>query len=119
MAKSKPSPKDIDEFSMSERLKYLRQVRDLSQKELSNLAEVSQSTVAQIEGDKMDPSIKTLERIADALGVEPAIFFTKAQVHVFDLKKLKSKYKSIDDLNPTLYRALDQVVRYAKDIGFI
>ena len=34
------------------------------------------------------------------------------------MKRLRSKYKDSSDLNPTLYKALGEVIRYAKDIGF-
>lgn len=107
------------DYPIPDRLKYLRQVRKYSQKELAKRSGVSQSTIAQIESGRMDPSIKTLEKIAKALDAEPAIFFTKAHVLVFDLHKLKHNYDHIDKLNPTLYKALDQIVRYAREIGFL
>lgn len=109
---------DSGNYSIPERVKYMRQQRQLSQKELAQKSRLSQSTIAQIETGRMDPSIKTLEKIAEALDIEPAIFFTKNQVFVFDLLKLRAKYDHVDKLNPTIYKALDQVIRYAGEIGF-
>lgn len=111
--------KSINKYNLGERLKYIRVDRGLSQKELAEISKVSQSTIAQIESSKKDPSINTLESIANALELEVAIFFASDEVHVFDMKRLKKNYDHIDKLNPTLYMALDKVIRYAKDIKFI
>jgi transcriptional regulator with XRE-family HTH domain len=111
--------KSISSYSLPERLKYLRQDRGLTQGELAKTAGVAQSTIAQIESGRKDPSISTLKQIAQALDIEIAILFASDDVHVFDMKRLQAKYHKIDDLNPTLHVAIDKVVRYAKKIGFI
>jgi len=115
MSESKP----LSSYSLPERLKYLRQARGLSQKDLAEQAGVSQSTIAQIESGRKDPSISTVRAIAGALDTETAVLFATEKVHVFDMKKLEDKYKSIDGLHPTIHVALDKVIRYAKKIGFI
>jgi len=115
----KRTKKGISQYTLPERLKYLRVGRNITQSELAKKSKVSQSTIAQIESGKKDPSIQALRQIASALDVEIAILFASDDVHVFDLKKLKAKYKTPDDLNPTIYTALGKVVRYAKDIGFV
>lgn len=48
----------------------LRNEKLLTQEELAKRAGVSQSLVARIEGGELCPSIKTLQKVADALGVE-------------------------------------------------
>ncbi len=118
MAKAKKKSKQISEYSLPERLKYLRSSRELSQSELAKLSGVSQSTIAQIESDRKDPSITTLKKIATALEVEIAILFATEDVLVFDLKTLKVKYKNPDDLHPTIYKALGKIIRYANGIGY-
>ena len=50
--------------------------------------------------------------------MEIAILFATEDVLVFDLNTLKKKYKSPDDLHPTIYMALGKIIRYAKGIGF-
>lgn len=111
--------KHISEYSLPERLKYLRERRKFTQGQLAKKAKVSQSTIAQIESGKKDPSINTVRSIAQALDVHIAILFASDDVHVFDMKKLKRDYKHVDKLNETLYYALGRVVQYAKAIGFI
>ena len=119
MAKKKNINNSISDYSLGERLRYIRTNRKLSQKELALKSQISQSTIAQIESSKKDPSISTLRKIADALDMEVAIFFASDDVHIFDMKRLKKKYKDVDSLNPTLYMAIGKVIRYAKDIGFL
>lgn len=97
----------------------MRQLRELSQAQLASKAKLSQSTIAQIETDRMDPSISTLRALAKALDIQLAILFAANDVHIFDMKKLTKDYKKPEDLNPTLYRGLGEVCRWAKKIGFI
>lgn len=112
--------KEISAYSLAERLKYLRlERRRMSQGELAKLAGISQSTVAQIESGKKDPSISTLKKIADALDVHIAVLFASEQVHVFDMPRLKRKYENVDKLNPTLYMALGKIIAWAKEVGFL
>jgi transcriptional regulator with XRE-family HTH domain len=80
---------------------------------------LSQSSIAQIEKGKKDPSISTLKKIAEALDVHLAVLFASDEVHVFDMPRLKAKYDHVDKLNDTLYAALGRLVQYARDIGFI
>lgn len=112
-------PRSISNYTLPERLKYLRQNRKLTQGELAKKAGVAQSTIAQIESGRKDPSISTIKLIAKALDVEIAIFFATDNVHVFDMTRLNKRYKRVEDLNPTLHVALDRVIRFAKKIGFV
>jgi transcriptional regulator with XRE-family HTH domain len=109
----------IDNFTLPERLKYLRGLRDLSQEQLAKISGVSQSTIAQIESGRKDPSISTLKKICKAINVQMAVLFAGDDIHVFDMKRLRDRYKSAEELNPTLYKAVGEIVRFAKDIGFI
>lgn len=115
---SSPKPQ-LERFTLSERIKYLRQKRDLTQAELAKLAQVSQSTVAQIESGDKDPSLTTLLKLSSALDCHIAVFFTSEDLHVFDMKRLKKKYNSVDKLNPTLYYSFGRVIEFAKEIGFL
>ena len=109
----------ISQYALPDRLKYLRERRNLTQTDLALKAHVSQSTIAQIESGKKDPSIATVKKIAMALGVHLAVLFASEDVHVFDMKRLKKDYDHVDKLNETLYFALGRVVQYAKEIGFL
>ncbi len=109
----------IERFTLSERIKYLRQKRDITQSELAKLAHVSQSTIAQIENGSKDPSFSTLLKLSQALDCHIAVLFTSEDLHVFDMKRLKKKYNSVDKLNPTLYYSFGRVIEFAKEIGFL
>ncbi len=66
-----------------EAVKRIRQEQGLSQQALANLADVNKVTLIRIESGKGNPNIETLEKLANALGVEIAEFFPKAQASLF------------------------------------
>lgn len=115
---SKRPTKRISKYSLAERIAYLRTRREMTQTQLATLAQLSQSTITQIENGRKDPSIATVQKLAKALDVHIAVLFAEDDVHVFDMGKLKQKYKKVDDLNDTLYRAVGEVLRFARDIGY-
>ncbi|MBK9322412.1 MAG: helix-turn-helix transcriptional regulator [Bdellovibrionaceae bacterium] len=109
----------IDKYELPQRLEYLRGRRNMTQQELAKVAGISQSTVAQIESGKKDPSLSTLKKVAQALDVHIAVLFSSDDVHVFDMARLKKKYDHVDKLNPTIFYALGRVMQYAREIGFL
>lgn len=119
MAKSKKTAKQLPEYNLGERIRYLREQRNLTQKALAELAKISQATVAHIEKHTKDPSVQTLQKVAEALDVHVATFFSTNEVFVFDLKRLRRKYNDVNKLTPHLYMGLGKVVQFAKDIKFI
>ena len=56
-------------------VRWARQDRDLSQKELAALVGVSQQAVAKLEDPDANPSLETVARVADALGLEVHLDF--------------------------------------------
>ena len=103
---------------LGERLKYFRTLRGLSQVQLSQDAKLSQSTIAQIESGRKDPSVQTLRKISRVLDTELASLFATNDVFVFDLRRLRRKYNHRDKLTPHLYMALGKIIQYARDIEF-
>jgi transcriptional regulator with XRE-family HTH domain len=61
-----------------DRIRQLRKERGLSQVKLAVMADMDPATLNRLEQGKGNPNLKTLERVADALGVEVADFFPKA-----------------------------------------
>lgn len=56
---------------LSENIKKIRKKRGISQDKLSKLADITHTTLAKIEsGVNNNPTIKTLQRIAQALNVK-------------------------------------------------
>jgi ribosome-binding protein aMBF1 (putative translation factor) len=53
----------------------LREKRGLSQRELAELLGTTQSAVARLEAGNVSPSLPTLEKVAEALGVELVVSF--------------------------------------------
>ena len=62
-------------LSVGERLRILRNERDLSQRALAQLAGVSTNSVSLIECNKISPSVATLQNLATALRVRVSFFF--------------------------------------------
>lgn len=56
------------------KLRFLRDEREMTQVELAQKADVSAGLVGQIEHGKVQPSFKTLEKLAGAFGVSPCYF---------------------------------------------
>ncbi|MFN7453401.1 MAG: helix-turn-helix domain-containing protein [Pseudobdellovibrionaceae bacterium] len=117
MAKKKTTKVEHPEYNLGERLKFIRESRKLTQTQLSKMADVSQATIAHIERGTKDPSVEMLRKIATSLDIEVATLFAAEDIYVFDLKRLRRKYKRSQDLTPHLYKALSLVVQYARDIG--
>jgi len=61
--------------AIGEKLRAIRQERQMSLRELANKAEVSASMLSQIETGKVFPSVRSLYTIANALGVSVDYFF--------------------------------------------
>jgi transcriptional regulator with XRE-family HTH domain len=61
-----------------DRIRQLRKEHGLSQVKLAVMADMDPATLNRLEQGKGNPNLKTLERVADALGVEVADFFPKA-----------------------------------------
>lgn len=60
---------------LAREIRALREARGLSQRELAEQVGTTQSAIARLEGGNVSPSLATLDRIADALGVELSLRF--------------------------------------------
>ncbi|HET9490523.1 MAG TPA: XRE family transcriptional regulator [Methylomirabilota bacterium] len=61
--------------TLGERVRALRRDRGLQQRQLAENAEMTPSMVSQIESGRLTPSLNTLRRLADALGVAVGALF--------------------------------------------
>jgi transcriptional regulator with XRE-family HTH domain len=109
--------KRMSKYTLGQRILYLRKKRGKSQSDIAATAGISAAMLSQVEKDKKSPSVEVLGALADALEINPAILFTTEEVHVFDMARLRARYKKAEDLDDTLYRALSEVARYAKKLG--
>jgi transcriptional regulator with XRE-family HTH domain len=68
---------DANTVDVGERLRQLRKQYGLSQRELAKQAGVTNGTISQIELGRASPSVGSLKRILDCLGVSLGAFFTQ------------------------------------------
>ena len=85
-------------MDIGKRLKKYRSQMGLSQKKLSTHTGISQSFISSIESNKQSPTINTLERICEVLGITIAEFFSKPNNTVPD--SLKPFLDNVRQLSP-------------------
>lgn len=56
---------------LAERVRSLRDARVMTQDDLATQSEVGRATIARIEACTVDAQVKTIKKLAKALGVEP------------------------------------------------
>jgi transcriptional regulator with XRE-family HTH domain len=61
--------------AFGDRVRELRKQAGLTQEALAGAAGMDRSFLAEIEGGRTNPSLDTMHRLADALGVDPGAFF--------------------------------------------
>ncbi|MDQ6969224.1 MAG: helix-turn-helix domain-containing protein [Mariprofundus sp.] len=71
-------------------IKSLREKQSLSQRTLAEQANLSAAALSQLESGRVSPSVATLEKLADGLGVSVASFFIQAEesqdIEIFNLQ---------------------------------
>lgn len=69
-------------IDIASRLKFLREKRGMSIYRLAREAKVSQSFLSAIEAGQKVPTVTTLQKICEALGISLAEFFTDKPIQV-------------------------------------
>jgi transcriptional regulator with XRE-family HTH domain len=77
-------------------IKEKRTRMGVTQVQLAALAGMDPATLNRIEQGKANPNLKTIERLADALGVEVADFFPKAQDPLFEAVERRRRSKATE-----------------------
>ncbi len=70
---------EVDALCLGTKIRALRQRRNLTLQEVSDISGLSKSLLSQIENENSAPPIPTLVRIAKALGVKIGYFFREPQ----------------------------------------
>lgn len=115
------SPQDLMEppCHVGCRLKKVRQERGITQAELASKAGVSTGLIGQIESGKVEPSIKTLEKIAAALSLSPCYFVASDDELTSLLKPMNPELKELL-VNPKVRPVLELLADCTSDeINFI
>ncbi|GAV20211.1 HTH-type transcriptional regulator PuuR [Mariprofundus micogutta] len=75
--------------AISGKIRFLREQQGLSVRGLAEAAGISAAALSQLEAGNSSPSVATLEKLADGLGIAVAAFFleqgTEQDVEIFDL----------------------------------
>jgi transcriptional regulator with XRE-family HTH domain len=103
--------------SIGEQIKRIRTAKGLSQKEVIIAGKLDKAQFSRIENGKTDPSVSTIIRIAEALGISLSELFATSdelkEVNSLD-KTIMEKVSLIEQLNKeerqTLYTMLDAFV---------
>ena len=125
------------------RLKELRKVRGISLRNLAKRVGVSASFISQVEQDKCQPSLDTLQKISDALNVTTSYLLESGQAEGFPPKEFveirlpnRLKYlstlaeflksvcqnleipvKDIEDILLAVDEACTNIIKYAYQVG--
>ncbi len=95
---------------LARNIKHARTRLGLSQMRLAELCGVSTSFIGEIETGRKYPSAVTLQKLCDALGLEPyQILYDEERWEVFD--KFESITRLYRDLRERLNRDLEEIIR--------
>ncbi|WP_213950551.1 helix-turn-helix domain-containing protein [Tepidanaerobacter syntrophicus] len=77
------------------KIKKIRRERNITQAQLAKKAGVSTGLIGQIESGKVEPSIKTLEKIAAALSLSPCFFVSEDDELASTLKSMNPEIREL------------------------
>lgn len=91
---------------VGEQLRFIREEKGLSQEKLAELAGMAHARISRIETSKDNPTLKTLEKIIDALEISPLEFFHYQRLNT-----------NTDIMNKKLLIDIHQGVLLERDLG--
>ncbi len=94
------------EFNIGERLRRLRQQKNLSLRELSRRSGVSATQISEIERNLTAPTVPTLMKIIAALGANTSIFFQDETPARISLVRKSERTQIIDRKNNVFIESL-------------
>ena len=87
-------------------IKERRHFLGFSQEKLAEKVNTAPTYIAMIELEKRSPSLEMLERIANALNIDPPDLFTKTACQVEKIKKFHESV--LDDFEKVLNKRIDE-----------
>jgi transcriptional regulator with XRE-family HTH domain len=102
-------------MKIAEKIKLFRTSKNLSQKEVAVLIGIDQAQYSRIESGKVEPTLSSLEKIAEALGVKIPDFFTEENhldVNSYD-KNLIDKLRLIEELEENEKKSIFSIIDIA------
>ena len=102
-------------MNVDEKIKTFRTNKGLSQKEVAVSIGIDQAQYSRIESGKVEPTLSSLEKIAEALGIEVAELFSKQQptdINSYD-KNVVEKLQLLDQLEETEKKSIFNIIDMA------
>ena len=99
-------------MDIGEKIKAFRLKKDLSQKDVALAVGIDRAQYSRIENGKVEPTISSLKKIANALGIQLVDIFKKEdslEVNSFD-KSFVDKMKLIDELDEIEKKSIFHIV---------
>ncbi len=96
---------------IGKRIKELRKSKRLSQEKLSELADIAQNSLSNIETGDNFFTAETLEKIADALDIEP--------LELFNFGHFKSNEKMLEEINKLLKEHPEKIPEFYRIVKAI
>ena len=88
--------------TVGERIKTLRKANDMTQKEFSEIIEVSRSTLAGYETGKIAPSLNVITKMANTFDLSPAYFLRNNIVALSNNDRSEDIIDTLDGLMNTI-----------------
>ncbi|MBI4455759.1 MAG: helix-turn-helix transcriptional regulator [Acidobacteria bacterium] len=91
--------------TLGERIREIREAKELTQREIAARLQIDDYYVSRLENNHINPTLATLQRLANALGVEVRDFFPPTQPEFKitppkldkDLKKVVALWKGLSE----------------------
>ncbi len=102
-------------MNISDKIKQLRSTKSLSQKEVALSIGIDQAQYSRIEGGKVEPTLSSLEKIAETLGIDVAELFGKEQpldINSYD-KNIVEKIQQLDHLEEIEKKSIFNIIDMA------
>lgn len=111
------SMENTSDIQIGEQIRYYRRKNGISQETLALIADLNPAYIGQIERGIKSPTINTLKKIADALGVSLATLFTPIadeKEHLSEIRRYETEkiMLSINRLNDNELILLSQIITH-------
>ncbi len=102
-------------MNVGDKIKFFRTNKGLSQKEVAVSIGIDQAQYSRIESGKVEPTLSSIEKIAEALNIEVAELFSKQKpvdINSFD-KNVVEKLQLLDQLEETEKKSIFNIIDMA------
>ena len=103
-------------FSLGDRLRYIRFSKGLSQEEVALRAEITTAYYGLVERNRKNPTVKILEKICQALGITLIEVFSQSQASSKEYDELTMQIISqlngqSDEMKQVILNVIKQIVK--------